>query len=254
MLRGAAASSNRRHRVNYSSGVVVEKGPFTFTADYFRIDIDDRVALAQEINVVGERDRDVAGGRDSRSTEFPVFRFFLNDFSTTTQGIDLISTLVAGRTTFSAVYNYTDTAVKNVESSVIDQFRITTLERGLPNTRWSFSVNHDAGRWNLMGRLNYFGQFWDSEDGRNAADLGVVIRVVAVPVLCRQGAARCRAGIPFGENVTLAIGGENVLNTYPDVNQYGIRTVGNYYGQFSPFGFNGAYFYVRLNYSWGTLF
>ena len=22
--------------------------------------------------------------------------------------------------------------------------------------------------------LNYFGQFWDSEDGRNAADLGVV--------------------------------------------------------------------------------
>ena len=58
-------------------------------------------------------------------------------------------------------------------------------------------------------------------------------------------------GIPFGENVTLAIGGENVLNTYPDVNQYGIQTVGNYYGQFSPFGFNGANIYVRLNYRWG---
>ncbi len=31
----------------------------------------------------------------------------------------------------------------------------------------------------------------------------------------------------------------------------GSLTVGNYYSQFSPFGFNGANFYVRLNYSWG---
>ena len=78
------------------------------------------------------------------------FRFFLNDFSTTTQGIDLISTLALGRTTFSAVFNYTDTAVKNIESSVIDEFRINTLERGLPKTRWNLTVNHDAGRWRLM--------------------------------------------------------------------------------------------------------
>ena len=37
--------------VNYSAGAVVEQGPFTFTADYFRIDIDDRVALSQEIKL-----------------------------------------------------------------------------------------------------------------------------------------------------------------------------------------------------------
>ena len=43
----------------------------------------------------------------------------------------------------------------------------------------------------------------------------------------------------------MAIGGENILNTYPDVNEYGAFTVGNSYGQFSPFGFNGANFYVR---------
>ena len=58
-------------------------------------------------------------------------------------------------------------------------------------------------------------------------------------------------GIPFGESVTLAIGAENLLNTYPEVNRFGARTVGNQYGQFSPFGFNSAFYYVRLNYSWG---
>ena len=46
---------------------------------------------------------------------------------------------------------------------------------------------------------------------------------------------------------------QNVLGTYPDVNRYGTDTVGNQYGQFSPFGFNGAYYYTRLNYRWGGM-
>ena len=237
--------------VNYSSGVVLEKGPFTFTADYFRIDIDDRVALAQEIKLSEDEIETLLAEGIPEARNFPVFRFFLNDFSTTTQGIDLISTLVKGSTSFSAAYNYTDTAVKNVESSVINRFRITTLERGLPNTRWSFTVNHDARRFNLMGRVNYFGQFWDSEDGRNAEDLGVVSESWLYPSYGGKALLDVELGIPLGESVTLAIGGENVLNTYPDVNEFGIRTVGNYYGQFSPFGFNGANIYVRLNYRWG---
>ena len=236
---------------NYSAGIVIEEGPFTFTADYFRIDIDDRVALTQEISLSDDEIETLLAEGIPEARNFPVFRFFLNDFSTTTQGIDLISTLVQGRTTISAVYNYTDTEVKNVESAVIDAFRIHTLERGLPNTRWSFGVNHDARRWNFMGRLNYFGQFWDSEDGRNAADLGVVASSVMYPSYSGKALLDVELGIPIGENVAVAIGGENVLNTYPDVNEHGVMTVGNYYGQFSPFGFNGTNFYVRLNYGWG---
>ena len=93
-------------------------------------------------------------------------------------------------------------------------------------------------------------------------------------------------GIPFGDAhhrptgigksflacaFTLVVGGENVLGTYPDVNRFGTDTVGNQYGQFSPFGFNGArqtrgtrrcgakttrenaYYYTRLNYRWGGM-
>ena len=55
----------------------------------------------------------------SGDSNFPVFRFFLNDFSTTTQGVDLIASLAVGRTTVSAVFNYTDTTVKNLDSAVI---------------------------------------------------------------------------------------------------------------------------------------
>ena len=255
VTRGGGQLQPEKSR-NYSAGMVVEEGPFTFTADYFRIDIADRVSLSQEINLSeGEIETLLAEGIPE-ARNFPVFRFFLNDFSTTTQGIDLISTMVVGKTTFSGVYNYTDTTLKDIESSVIDTFRITTLERGLPNTRWNFTVNHDGGRWNLMGRLNYFGAFWDSEDGRNANDVAPkeVPESWLYPSYAGKALLDLELGIPFGDNLKLALGGENVLNTYPEVNQYGAQTVGNKYGQFSPFGFNGAYYYVRLSYSWGKLF
>ena len=236
--------------INYSLGAVVEQGPFTFTADYFRIDIDDRVALSQEISLVENEILTLLAEGIPEARNFPVFRFFLNDFSTTTQGIDLISTMTIGRTVFSAIFNYTDTEVKNLGSSVIDEFRINTLERGLPNTRWNFSINHRADRWSLMGRLNYFGQLWDSEDGRNSVGLPGGPEVSWLyPTYSGKVLLDLELGIPFGEHVTLSVGAENLLNTYPDVNMFGANTVGNQYGQFSPFGFNGAYYYTRLSYS-----
>ena len=235
--------------INYSGGAVIERGPFTFTVDYFRIDIADRVALAQEIKLTEPEILTLLAEGIPEARNFPVFRFFLNDFSTTTQGIDLISTLVVGRTTFSGVFNYTNTALKNVESSVIDEFRINTLERGLPTTRWNFTVNHDADRWSLMGRVNYYGSYWDSEDGRNAKDVGFATESWLYPAYGGKALLDVELGIPFGENITLAVGAENLLNTYPDVNMFGANTVGNQYGQFSPFGFNGAYYYTRLGYS-----
>ena len=255
VTRGGGQLQPEKSR-NYSAGMVVEEGPFTFTADYFRIDITDRVSLSQEINLSEGEIETLLDEGIPEARNFPVFRFFLNDFSTTTQGIDLISTMVVGKTTFSGVFNYTDTTLKDIESSVIDTFRITTLERGLPNTRWNFTVNHDGGRWNLMGRLNYFGAFWDSEDGRNANDVApdVVTESWLYPSYAGKALLDLELGIPFGDNLKLALGGENVLNTYPEVNQYGAQTVGNKYGQFSPFGFGGAYYYVRLSYSWGKLF
>ena len=57
--------------LNVSAGVVFEQGPFTFTADYFRINIDDRVALSQEIALSEPEIPDAARGRDSRGAEFP---------------------------------------------------------------------------------------------------------------------------------------------------------------------------------------
>ena len=238
---------------NMSGGAVIDKGAFTFTADFFRVRIEDRVALSQEVALTEPEIETLLAEGIPEARNFPVFRFFLNDFTTLTQGIDLISTYVTGNTTLSAVFNFTDTQLRDIQTSVIDDFRIFTLEQGLPNTRWTISATHDARRWDLMARVNYFGKFWDSEDGRNAVGLpGGPAQSTLYPPYAGRALVDIEFGVPIGPNVHLAVGGENIFNTYPEVNQFGAMTVGNLYGQFSPFGFNGANFYVRLRYGWGS--
>ena len=252
VARGGGQLQPERSR-NYSGGAVFEQGPFSFTADFFRIDISDRVSLSQEISLTESEILVLLAEGIPEARNFPVFRFFLNDFSTTTQGLDLISTYVAGRTTFSAVFNHTTTTLKNIQSSVIDEFRIATLEDGLPNTRWNFTVNHAADAWGLTARLNYFGSFWDSEDGRNAVGLpGGPLSPWLYPAYSGKALVDLEIAFPVANGATVAVGAENVLNAYPEVNEYGAFTVGNHYGQFSPFGFNGAYYYTRIGYGWGS--
>ena len=204
---------------NYSAGAVVDQGPFTFTADFFRIDIDDRVGLSQEISLTEDEIVVLLAEGIPEARNFPVFRFFLNDFSTTTQGLDLISTLAVGRTTMSAVFNYTDTALKNIQSSVIDDFRIATLEEGTAEhplelrrqpRRRPLEADHPG---ELLRRV--LGQRGRPERNRSGPRDGAL----AVRALFRQGALLdVEVGIPFGDGVELAIGAENLLNTYPDIN------------------------------------
>ena len=251
MARGGGQLQPEKSR-NYSAGAVFERGPFTFTADYFRIDIADRVALSQEIGLTEPEILVLLAEGIPEARNFPVFRFFLNDFSTTTQGMDLISSLALGNTTISAIFNHTDTTIKNLQSSVIDDFRIATLEDGLPNTRWNFSVNHAADRWRLMTRVSYYGSYWDSEDGRNAHDLDAVAAPWLYAPYSGKALVDVEFGVPLGQGIELALGAENLLNAYPDINVFGAQTVGNQYGQFSPFGFNGSYYYTRVSYGWGS--
>ena len=54
----------------------------------------------------------------------------------------------------------------------------------------------------------------------------------------------------FADRFTLTVGSQNVLNTFPQEYPGAADGVGNRYGQFTPFGFNGAFYYGRLTYSW----
>ena len=251
--------------INFSAGMVVDRGEFTLTADVFHIDVDDRLAvsetfrqcaLIQEANCVTDAEiEQLLSGGFVEARNLKNFRFFVNDFATQTQGLDVVGTWappeLGGDTTFSLVFNYTKTEVTDHNPDTVGPFRIATIEKGLPEFRYNISMNHGAERWSLMTRLNYFDGWWDSEDaqnllGRNNAPM--------YADYSGEFLLDVELGIPLPNDTSIAIGVQNLLNTYPDVNPGAADAVGNQYGQFSPFGFNGAYYYVRFNYAWGQNF
>jgi len=183
-----------------------------------------------------------------------VFRFFVNDFSTRTQGLDLVATwtppAIGGRTTFSGIFNFTDTEVTAFNPENIDADRIAALTLGLPRIRWNFGATHTTSHWTLMARMHYYGSYWDREDARSA--MGVANSHL-YPLYAGKPLVDVELGIPI-KNVTLSVGAQNVFNTYPDENPGALAGVGNRYGQFGPFGFNGGYYYVRVGYTWGNNF
>ncbi len=238
--------------INYSLGTVVDTGPFTFTADYFRVNVSDRLTITRNYNLTADEVTTLVAGGIVEAGNLAAFRFFVNDFSTRTQGLDLVATwtplALGARTTFSGVFNYTDTEVTEFSAEHFDADRVTSLTLGLPRMRWNFGANHTADRWTLMARLHYYGSYWDREDARSA--LGNAMSYM-YPLYSGKPLVDLEVGFPFSD-VTLSFGAQNIFNTYPDENPGAVSGVGNRYGQFGPFGFNGGYYYTRVSYGWGS--
>ena len=242
-LRGGRPLEPERS-VNLSVGAVAEGGPFTLTADYFRIDLADRLTLSRFFALeAAEVDGLVAEGVASAG-DLSNFRFFTNDLRTRTQGVDVVAAwappALGGATAFSFVFNHTDTAATDFNPALLnpDQIvdRIRLLEEALPDTRWSAAVDQSVGRATLLARLSYYGGWYDRRDTHRYRGKPVVDLELAWPL---------------GDAVALAVGARNLLSTYPDMNPNAGR-LGNRYPPSTPFGFAGGFYYTRLDYRWGT--
>ena len=91
-----------------------------------------------------------------------------------------------------------------------------------------------------------------------------LLRVVGRSHRCALGARRCsrpalggrfildlEASIPLTAAATLAVGGQNVFDTYSDRMDLFAARFGLPYSQFTPWGMSGGYYYARLGYRWG---
>ncbi len=239
--------------VNYTAGVAFDTGPFNLTADYFRINVSDRIGITSNFTLTeAEIDGLLAEGIDS-ARDLRTFRFFTNAFSTATQGIDLVTTFtplaLRGNTTISAVFNYTDTEVTDNEMGLLGNRRIAEFAYALPRTRWNVGINQRFGRVNFLGRVNYFGGWYDYDSG--FAQGFLPSGGIEQGFFDGQPIVDVEFGIALGGGTTLAVGGQNTFNTYPQVTARAM-SVGEKYSEYTPWGFNGAYYYVRINYDWGN--
>ena len=236
---------------HYSLGIVRQLPRMQLAADFFLVDVSDRLALSREISLAPAEVEVLLAEGIAEARNFPVFRFFVNDFATATRGVDLTWTWRVGASTVGAVFNWTATRLHSLSGTVIDAYRVATLERELPARRWQAWARPSFSRWTLTARYSWFGAYWDSEDARNAHALGVVAEPWLYPAYPGRGLLDVDATYALSDGLDLGVGVENALSTFPAENPYAELTTGNRYGQFSPFGFDGAYAYGRVRYRWG---
>ena len=141
---------------------------------------------------------------------------------------------MGGNTSFSVLFNYTGTEVTDRNPEVVDEDRVYQLEQSLPNMRAALSGVHPFGKVRSLLRATYYDDWYDVGDEHDYPGRFIVDAELA---------------LDLSNNASVTIGAQNLLNTYPDVSPNALN-VGAQYPESTPFGFNGGYYYVRMNYSW----
>lgn len=223
--------------INYTLGTIFKLGAIDVTLDYFNIELKDRLAVTQLFALTEQEVEDLLAEGVTSAANLQNFRFFTNDFETQTAGFDLVATYkpeaLGGNTDFSLVFNQTETTVEEFNPDTLDATRIRELQEGLPEIRYNFAANHRMGGWRMLGRVSYFDDWFDSEDGL---------------VYDGEFLVDAELAYVFDDRLGITIGGQNIFDTFPQENPGARSGVGNLYSQFTPFGFNGGFFYARIRY------
>ena len=221
---------------NFTVGTFFHVGNLDVTIDYFNIEVEDRLNLSQLFELTQQEIDDLIESGVTAAGSLQNFRFFVNDFDTETEGFDVVATYPLewsnASTDLSLAFNSTTTTVTAFNPNTIDDVRILELEKGLPETRWNLQANHFWGNWRFLARVSYYDDWYDSEDTEFYSGTSIVDAEVAYT---------------WNERTTIVLGAQNLLDETPDENPNAAGGVGNQYSQFTPFGFNGGFWYLRVN-------
>ena len=256
-----AQDLDEEESVNYSVGFVVRAGNFEATLDAYRIDIDDRIVLSENLNTGAVDQPDISG----ILAPFGVRggRFFLNGVDTETEGLDLVLrqkfATEVGRFDITAFANYNNTDVTKVPQAVASltsrpvlfgRINVNTFEDGTPDvkaglgTDWSYAVRFGSIGANL--KATYYGEVIEptaptTVNGVTTMDIDLGEHVLLDLSL--------RAKV--GEKLNITLGVDNLTDEYPDKTPAGLNPQAALaYSRYSPFGFNGRFVYGRASFSW----
>jgi iron complex outermembrane receptor protein len=242
--------------VNYSVGFVYRTGGFSATVDAYRIDINDRIVLSENLNTGGVNQPDIS----ALLAPFGVRggRFFLNGVDTTTDGVDLVVRQrlsgAYGELNLTAFANYNDTEVTKVPRAVsslssqpvlFGRINVNTFEDGTPDVKagiaseWSRNIGF--GSIGATLRATYYGKVIEPTGpvgGVMDIDLGTQV------LLDLSVSAKFK-------KVGVTVGVDNLTDEYPDKNPVAFNAQSvQAFSQYSPSGFNGRFLYARANFNW----
>lgn len=238
---------------NLSAGITFSMIPgLNITADYYRIDIDNRIVITE--NLQGADVVRILQGAGFNSITSA--RFFINGIDTRTEGYEIVGTYRVpefglGNFSLTAGFSRNETEIRDRAVlptlpglTLFGRQESLRLTEGQPRTKLNIGADWDSGILGATVRANRFGSVLvpgvDAARDQTLPNQWVVDLEVRANVL---------------ENLELAVGANNLFDTYPDTVRAGIVDGQNYglngyfipYSQFSPAGFNGRFLYGRIS-------
>jgi iron complex outermembrane receptor protein len=250
---------------------------FSLTADAYYIKVDDRVVLSGQFasETVGNDGQpcDATNSNCPIATILQPFgvnsaQFFSNAIDTETSGIDLIMEYsfeyASGLFNLSAAFNWNNVDVDNIRTpatlinspgaanTLYSRQEVIWTENGQPDQHYVLTGNYDRGPFSFLLRTNWFGEVDSTESPNTACE---ATQSCLDQTFAGKWLVDVRAGWAFLDGDLVAtFGVDNVFDATPDEQTAATSFNGifPYSRRTTPFGFNGAYYYASLNWSFGN--
>jgi len=235
---------------NSSFGVVYNKDGLSLTADFFNIEVEDRVALTSNAAPTAAQVIAMGVAGIPNPELIGQVNYFTNDFDTETSGYDLVAAysmdLMGADSNISAAWNHTETEVTN-SGAVTGASKVKRLEEGLPEDRMTLTLDQT---WNdkvsTFVRANMYGEYYavhadwfgTTSDAEWTVDASV--------------------NYQFTDNFNVSAGVQNLFDTEAlkidgsaGAKGEGVpgNVLGGIYYETSPYGIEGAFWYVSAGYN-----
>ena len=237
----------------------------TLSADIYQIDIQNRIALSGAISTSAPSVVSYLAANGISNLNYSSLNYFTNAADTRTRGVDFVGTYLADfgtagtlSTTLSANYNQNKVTQVKANPAVLENLGVNFvrlnrqdiegyLANSTPRSKLIISELYNVGNWGVTATLTRYGSYTSyvsSLASYNVAT-GVVDQTFS-PKWLLDLAVNYRLN-----NWTFTVGADDALDTYPDRNIANNSNNGTLpYSTFSPFGYNGAYVYGKVRYSW----
>ncbi|WP_324745750.1 TonB-dependent receptor plug domain-containing protein [Pseudomonas veronii] len=236
--------------LNYSFGFTYEPTQnYRLTTDLYQIDIRDRIVSTSLLG--GTTVSQILAANGLSPGLFA--QYYTNAVDTRTRGVDIVNEFRQqldqyGQVRWSAAYNWNQTKIEKIQDNpsqlsgsglqLFDRRLQKDLTVATPQSKLILAANWKVTDYNLNLAVTRFGSYIEGDNN---------------PVNDRKFSAKwitdLDAAYDLTKHLTVALGANNLFNVYPDKNGIQDWAGGYKYGQFSPFGFGGAYYYMRLAYN-----
>ena len=224
---------------HFTIGTVLRPNQKTsVTIDYFYIDVNDKIILTPELLAQTQEQKTIFN-----KYHVSAARFFTNAANVITRGVNIKLNYLHNLAKDSSVdfgiwYNYNKNSIKKTDDnkmSTIDKLSKDMLENAQPKSSLKLLTKYEYRKLEATLNITRYGSYFQGSDKFDSAittDLNIAYN--------------------FNKNFRISVGSLNLFNTLPnkwdnlDGDLYGTNGI-KQYSRYSPFGYSGAYYYIKTS-------